>query len=177
MKVLSTPQNHAPVQRIARTLVLLLCAAGVLTASGCSWLRGKSNYENSAQSRPLEVPPDLDAPVANTGLEIPAVAADAGARSGSAAAASPSDQLLVDDSVAGTFRRLGLALQRIDGATIEQRAELLSVYTVRYQGETFLLRVQEGSGGSRVSAVSAEGVELSGGAAAALLGALRQRLG
>lgn len=177
MKVLSTPRHRAHAQRVTRTALLLLCAAGVLAASGCSWLRGKSNYETSAQSRPLEVPPDLDAPVANTGLEIPAVAADAGTRSGSTAAPSPSDQLLVQDSVAGTYRRLGLALARIDGASIEQRAELLSVYTVRYQGETFLLRVQEGSGGSRVSAVSAEGVELSGGASAALLGALRQRLG
>ena len=177
MKVLSTPPRPATGRGIARTALLLLCATGMLAASGCSWLRGKSNYENSAQSRPLEVPPDLDAPVANTGLEIPAVAADAGARSGTAAVPSPSDELLVQDSVAGTYRRLGLALDRIDGATIEERAELLSVYTVRYQGETFLLRVQEGSGGSRVSAVSAEGTELSGGASAALLGALRQRLG
>jgi len=162
-------------RRLARNAAWLLCAAAVLVASGCGWLRGRSVYEQSSQTAPLEVPPDLDAPVVDPAMALPNVAADAGARPGATPTAA--DELLVQDSVAGTWRRLGLALERTEGVTIEERAELLAVYTVRYQGESFLLRVQEADGGSRVSAVSADGTPLAGGSSAALLGALRQRLG
>jgi len=165
----------AAAHRHARSGLLLLCAAAVLAASGCGWLRGKSVYEQSSQTRPLEVPPDLDAPVTDPAMALPSVAADAGARA--AAAPTAADQLRVQDSVAGTWRRLGLALERTDGVTVEDRAELLSVYTVRYQGESFLLRVQEAESGSVISAVGADGAPLAGGSSAALLGALRQRLG
>lgn len=159
----------------ARVALALLCACLLLPAQGCSWFRGKSEYANSPQTRPLEVPPDLDAPVVDPARQIPDVAPVA---SRSPTLPTAADEILVQDTVESTFRRLGLALERTDGVAIEDSAALLSVYTVRYQGESFLLRVQAGSGGgSRISAVSADGTPLAGGSSAALLGALRQRLG
>lgn len=157
----------------ARLALATLCAGAVLASSGCSWFRGSSAYELSPQERPLEVPPDLSTPATNPAMAIPEV----GSGPRTPMAPAPSDEVLVSDSVASTWRRVGLALARIDGASISERAELLSVYTVSYRGESFLLRVQEASGGSKVSAVSQDGTPLTGGAAAALLGALRQRLG
>lgn len=162
---------------IARMALALACSGALLAASGCGWFRSKSVYEDSPQSRPLEVPPDLDVPAVDPAQQIPAVAADAGVRA-AAPAPGAADELRVQDTVASTWRRLGIALERVDGATITDRAELLSVYSVSYRGDSFLLRVQEAEGGgSRVSAVTADGTPLSGGNSAALLGVLRQRLG
>ena len=161
---------------LARLALALLCGGAVLAGSGCSWFRGKSAYESSPQSRPLEVPPDLDAPIVDPARQIPSVSGS-GASQGRAMPTA-ADEIVVQDTVESTWRRLGLALERTDGVVVEDRAELLSVYTVRYQGESFLLRVQQADGGgSRVSAVSADGTPLAGGSSAALLGALRNRLG
>lgn len=162
----------------ARAALALLCACTLLAAPGCSWFRGKSDYASSPQTRPLEVPPGLDAPVVDPARQIPDVAPAAAGASRGAAVPTAADEILVQDTVESTFRRLGLALERTDGVTVEDSAELLSVYTVRYQGEGFLLRVQPADGGgSRISAVAADGTPLAGGSSAALLGALRQRLG
>lgn len=163
----------------ARAALALLCACTLVAAPGCSWFRGKSDYASSPQTRPLEVPPDLDAPVVDPARQVPEVApAAAGSSARSTAVPTAADEVLVQDTVESTFRRLGLALERTDGVTVEDSAELLSVYTVRYQGESFLLRVQAADGGgSRISAVAADGTPLAGGSSAALLGALRQRLG
>lgn len=158
-----------------RAALALLCACLLLPAQGCSWFRGKSDYASSPQTRPLEVPPDLDTPAVDPARQIPDVAPAATART--AAVPTAADEILLQDTVESTFRRLGLALARTDGVTVEDSAELLSVYTVRYQGESFLLRVQAGQGGgSRISAVSESGTPLAGGSSADLLGALRQRL-
>lgn len=162
----------------ARAALALLCACTLLAAPGCSWFRGKSDYASSPQTRPLEVPPGMDTPVVDPARQIPDVAPAAASATRSAAVPTAADEVLVQDTVESTFRRLGLALERTDGVSVEDSAELLSVYTVRYQGESFLLRVQAADGGgSRISAVAADGTPLAGGSSAALLGALRQRLG
>ena len=160
----------------SRRLVAAACMGAVLATSGCSWFRRDSGYEQSPQTRPLEIPPDLDAPVADPAMAIPAVDASAGARAG-AGTTPTGTSFVVQDTVASTWRRLGLALDRIEGAVIDDRAELLAVYTVRYQGESFLLRVQQADGGSRIDAVQPDGTPMSSAAAGALLGSLRQRLG
>jgi uncharacterized lipoprotein len=101
----------------------MLIAAAVLL-SGCSWFhRDRAEYYKGAQeTRPLEVPPDLDAPATARELVVPgttasaapaAAAASSGAADASAStAAAPSERvdLLIADSVANTYQRVGLAL-------------------------------------------------------------------
>ena len=146
-----------------------MVAVAVLATSGCSWFRGKTGYELSPESRPLEIPPDLDAPPHDGALSIPAVAASQ--------RGIESQAFNLDDTPAGAFDRVGIALGRIEGVSISERSQLLTVYTVAYEGETFLIRIAPQGEGARVSAVAGEGREITSGAGAKLLGLLRQRLG
>ena len=151
-----------------RKWVLVLIAGAMLASSGCSIFRGKTGYELSPESRPLEIPPDLSTPADDGAMRIPAVsAAQRGTESGA---------FTLADTATSTYGRVGIALARIDGVTISERSQLLTVYTVAYKGETFLIRTAAQGDGSRVSAASTEGREISAGVGAALLGLLRQRL-
>jgi uncharacterized lipoprotein len=163
---------HAP----ARAIPLALLALALVATSGCGWFRGKSIYEDAPEARPLEVPPDLDAPRIDPAMTIPSVAAPAAvpARQPAGADGSP---FVVADGPESVYRRLGLALERIDGVEVLERARLLSAYNVRYQGETFLVRVSAEGDGSRVSATGQDGRDLGSAEATRLLGLLRQRLG
>ncbi len=152
-----------------RGLIVAVVAVAVLATSGCSWFRGKTGYELSPESRPLEIPPDLDAPPHDGALSIPAVAASQ--------RGIESQAFNLDDTPAGAFDRVGIALGRIEGVSISERSQLLTVYTVAYEGETFLIRIAPQGEGVRVSAVAGEGREITSGAGAKLLGLLRQRLG
>ena len=152
-----------------RGLIVAVVAVAVLATSGCSWFRGKTGYELSPESRPLEIPPDLDAPPHDGALSIPAVAASQ--------RGIESQAFSLDDTPAGAFDRVGIALGRIEGVSISERSQLLTVYTVSYEGDTFLIRIAPQGEGARISAVTAEGRELSSGAGVKLLGLLRQRLG
>ncbi len=146
--------------RVAATFGLLVCVLGV---SGCKWMRGTSPYAESPESRPLEVPPDLSLPNTTQAMRVPELAARSSA-------------FQVADSKASTWRRVGVALERIEGVSVGERAELAGAYNVSYRGESFLLRVGEDGAQSRVSAVAADGREATGAGATALLGLLRQRL-
>ncbi len=152
-----------------RGLIVAVVAVAVLATSGCSWFRGKTGYELSPESRPLEIPPDLDAPPHDGALSIPAVAASQ--------RGIESQAFNLDDTPVGAFDRVGIALGRIEGVSISERSQLLTVYTVAYEGETFLIRIAPQGEGARVSAVAGEGREITSGAGAKLLGLLRQRLG
>lgn len=153
---------------LGRKLMLAVLAGALLASSGCSWFRGKTGYELSPESRPLEIPPDLNAPVSDSAMSIPQVsAAQRGLESGAFG---------LQDSPMSAYGRVGIALGRIDGVVISERSQLLTVYTVRYEGESFLIRIAPQGEGARVSAASSEGRELSSGAGAKLLGLLRQRL-
>jgi len=153
--------------RLARAAVLF----GLIgAAAGCSWFRTSTDYQQSPESRPLEVPPDLDAPRADTSMQIPAVAAPRPVAVGSAA-------FTIEDSVESAWRRVGLALERVDGVVIAERAQALSAYNVKFGGEEFLLRVVGTGNGSRVEAVGSDGQPRNEGAAARLLGTLKSRLG
>ena len=153
-----------------RGLVVAVVAVAVLATSGCSWLRGKTGYELSPESRPLEIPPDLDTPSRDGALSIPGAAAPQ-------RAVAQSQAFTIQDTPTGVFGRVGIALGRIDGVTINESSQLLTVYTVVYEGETFLIRIAPQGEGARVSAVTGEGREITSGAGAKLLGLLRQRLG
>jgi uncharacterized lipoprotein len=167
MKSVSSPS-------LRRILSALLIAA-VASSAGCSWFRGKSGYENSPESRPLEVPPDLDMPASDPAMQVPAVAgvSSPGATTPTAAAGGA---FTIADTVEGAWRRVGVALERIDGVSITDRAEVLSVYNVSYDGQAFLVKVAADGDASRISALDAEGKALTTGSAARLLALLRERL-
>ncbi len=106
-------------------------------------------YKSSSQTRPLEVPPDLDRPNSSGTLAIPDRAAAGDPANAPAPASSPSsapgdavprmaagatlavDGLHVADSVASTWSRVGLALERSGAATIESKDEAGRTYSVR----------------------------------------------
>lgn len=94
---------------------VLLAAAAPLALGACSWFKPKSDWDQAVETRPLEVPPDLETPARSTELVVP----EAGG--GSATAAAPRratgaptgiDGLHVADSVESTWQRIGLAIER-----------------------------------------------------------------
>ncbi|MGB4860072.1 MAG: hypothetical protein WBP11_12210 [Dokdonella sp.] len=139
---------------------LALLAVTSLLLGGCSWFsrnKDRTEYQGAAQTRPLEVPPDLDSPAGSSALTIPNASgptsgvreagilvlgrpADASAASpttiSSATVATTSNSLNVSDSAASTWRRVGLALERIDGTTILSRDEAAMSYDIRTTGQT-----------------------------------------
>ena len=148
------------VKRNLFALPAALMAASLLT--GCGFMHSHFGhkgpaYAKSVEDRPLEVPPDLDAPNKSGALVIPpagtasasvstastaAVSADA-----AAAAAPPSaviasgvslggDGLHVADSVESTWSRVGFALERSGAATIMNRDEAGRAYSVETTGQT-----------------------------------------
>lgn len=161
---------------LIRTATVAVLAAGVIATSGCSIFRSKDNvFAQPAETRPLEVPPDLDRPGAE-----PAAAPSSVSRSQIGSPASAAQQL--GFAVAGdrdaVYQRVGQALEATPGASINSRAELLGSYDVNYQGSSFLIRVvQQGEGRAFVSAVDARGVAPEGEAAASLIASLQAMLG
>jgi uncharacterized lipoprotein len=110
-------------------------------------------------------------------MAIPAVAAPATSSAVATGAGQAVDSFVVPgDSPASVWRRMGLALQRIEGVEITERAQLLNAYNVNYEGQSFLIRAQAEGENTRLSAVGGDGVALSGGASGRLLAILRQRL-
>lgn len=155
-------------RRTTAALPLTLIAASLL--GGCGFFnrhleRKDEAYKQSVQSRPLEVPPDLDNPGSSTALSIPdlgaaaaaapAPAAEGGAPAGAppamAAAPAPTqappavagpgviasgDALVVADTVDSTFNRVGLALQRSGAARVLGSDAAARTYSVETTGQT-----------------------------------------
>lgn len=163
---------------LKRPLVhVLLVAVGSAALSGCAWFRGKdAPYLESRESRPLEVPPDLVLPSSSAALQIPAAAAGA-PTPGEAppSAIGPASAFEITDTAESAFRRVGLALGRIDGVTATPVAALNS-HEVGFRGESFLVRLVAQGDVVRIDAISPEGTPISGGAAGELLGLLQARL-
>ena len=157
--------------RLKRTLMV---GAVVLTlasaATGCSWFKHKSNYTASKESQPLEVPPGLSMPDISAATALPNVTSSGVVRSGVA-----SDVSLPGTAVTN-YPRIGAALEGINGVVINGRAEALGSFDVTYQGQSFLVRVQDGNGGSRLMALSPDGRILTSGPAAALMAAVKAKL-
>jgi uncharacterized lipoprotein len=157
--------------RAPRTLLLVGVAAMaiVLSTGGCSWLRGhKSDYKASREANPLEVPPDLDRPDTSSATSLPVVS------SASPPPSAGSDRLALP--AAEAYTKVGEALAAIPGAIVNGRTEALSSYDVTYNGESFLVRVLDVAGGSRLVALSADGRMLNTGAAAQLMSTIKARL-
>lgn len=151
---------------LAGAVLLALASA----SAGCSWFKNKSNYEKSAETQPLEVPPGLDLPDTTLATTLPPVGS-----AGRAPTASGTD-LQIAGSATDAYPKIGAALEGIEGVVINGRAEALGSYDVSYQGQNFLIRVQDNAGGSRLMALSPDGRILTGGAAAALMAAIKAKL-
>ncbi|RYD15363.1 MAG: hypothetical protein EOP90_08180 [Lysobacteraceae bacterium] len=151
-------------RRTTAALPVMLLAAALL--GGCGFFsrhldRQDDTYRQSAQSRPLEVPPDLDSPASNAALTIPdarpaaatsSPVADAGTPPGISAAPAPGaappaaaaapgvvptgDGLLVSDSLESTYRRVGLALERSGAARVLGSDAAAHSYEVETTGQT-----------------------------------------
>ena len=156
----------------------LALAVTAATLSGCAWFRSDrpEPYMDSRLSQPLEVPPDLIQPTSAAALQIPAApAGEAAPGEAPPSAVGPSTAFDLADDAENAFRRVGLALGRIDGASATPVVALNS-YEVEYEGERFLIRLASQAESVRVDAISPEGTPVSGGAAGELLGLLRERL-
>jgi uncharacterized lipoprotein len=173
----------------------LLAGALVVTvfaSSGCGWIRSKwgneGAYQESRQNQPLEVPPGLDVPSTAGAVTIPD--APAGAAMAAPGEGVPSDvgaapagnvagieSFTLSDSVESSWRRIGIALGKIEGATIGDRAQLLNSYEVSYQGVSMLVRAEAVDGQTRVVALGQDGQPIRTGVATQLLALLKARLG
>ena len=181
-----SPMPH----RFRRMHVAVAAALAVtlLATSGCSWFRkGDALYAQSPESRPLEVPPDLDlprtdgaAPQGSVTASGQAIATQAPAAPGAGASATATAQAQ-GFTTSGTrdevYARVGELLGGIEGVEIASRAELLGAYDVNYEGANFLVRVSEVQAGAYVSAVDPRGMPATGDAPAKLIAALQGALG
>lgn len=162
---------------LIRTATVALVAGTVLATSGCGWFRKGNVFAQPAETRPLEVPPDLDRPAA---AGVAATPAPASVTRSQMTAAQPAMSLgfAVPGSRDAVYERVGQALDGIAGVTVSSRAVLLGSYDVNYQASNFLIRVvQQSETSSYVSAVDPRGVAPEGPAAAQLIDQLRAQLG
>jgi uncharacterized lipoprotein len=167
----------------ASARLVLIASAAVLAVgvSGCHWFSKKdSAYQASPESRPLEVPPDLDRPSAEGAVPAP----DAGAQSATRSEMQTATQAPSSNSgftIAGDrddiFNKVGAALAGTQGLTIASKAQLLGTYDVSYQGSNFLIRVTKVDAGVYISAVDPRGMPASSAAATQLVASLKASLG
>ena len=160
----STPRAIRPL-----LLVGVASLAIVVAASGCSWVKNKTHYQSSAEANPLEVPPDMDKPDTSAATALPTVAS----------LTTPSSQGAGETRLAvpasDAYPKIGDMLATIPGVTVNGKAEALSSYDVTYKGESFLLRVLDATGGSRLVALSPDGRMLNSGSAAELMAAIKAK--
>jgi uncharacterized lipoprotein len=156
------------------TAALVLVA--IAATSGCSWFHKKNKlYAENAESRPLEVPPDLDLPRTDAAVAVPGAPAVASATP--APAAGVSNGFTVTSNRDETFTKVGDALGKIEGLTIASRAQALGVYDVGYEGSDFLVRVSATEAGAYVSAVDPRGLPATGEAPTKAIATLKAALG
>ena len=106
--------------RVTRSLIWLTLAVVMVSATtGCSWLKKRVGYENSKQLNQLEIPPGLDAPSTTNALLVPSVDGT------TTQAQAPVESFTVNDELQSTWRRMGLALNRIEGVTVTSSAQAL----------------------------------------------------
>jgi len=157
---------------VTRSLIGLTLAVFMVSATtGCSWLKKRVGYEGSKQNNALEIPPGLDAPSTNNALIVPNV--EGTTAQGQAAV----ENFTVNDSLESTWKRMGLALNRIEGVTVTGSAQALGSYDVRYEGLNYLIRAENaGADTTRITAFTSEGPAAANSPAARLLGILKTRL-
>ncbi|MEO7064240.1 MAG: hypothetical protein ABI082_10785 [Dokdonella sp.] len=146
-----------------RNLIVLPAALiGASLLGGCGFMHRHFDhktpaYANAVEARPLEVPPDLDAPNHSGALVVPPPSAastnstsqfvSAAPATGAPGTAPPAavlapgvalggDSLHVTDTLESTWSRVGLALERSGAAAILSRDESARTYAVETTGQT-----------------------------------------
>ena len=158
---------------LTRALVVTAIAVSVLGATGCKWFRkGSDLYAQSPESRPLEVPPDLDRPDTSSAMALPESGSVTRSTMPAAGGAQPNGFPVAGERDA-VFNRVGEVLARTEGLTVVNRAQLLGTFDVDYGDTKFLVRVTKAGDGTYVSAVDPRGLPPSGEAAGKLIGALK----
>lgn len=162
----------------ARTATVGAIALAVLGTAGCSWFR-KTNelYAQSPETRPLEVPPDLDRPNTDGAMALPPV----GGSVTRSDMAQPTSAQPNGFAVAGdrdeVFNRVGEALAGVQGLTVVNRAQLLGTYDVDYGDAKFLVRVTKTDSGVYIAAVDPRGMPAAGDPPIRLIAALKAAIG
>lgn len=165
----------APLSRVVASAVLL----SLLAAGGCSWFRkGNRLYAQSPESRPLEVPPELDPTAVERANTSAGGASVSASQARPAATASTAETL--GFTIAGTrdeaFDRVDKALATVPGVTVASRARLLGAFDIGFEGASFLVRVSAVESGAYVSAVDPRGLPATGDAARKLIAQLQASL-
>ena len=162
--------------RLNRIALVLTVAALAVSAGGCKLFGKKSElYTRSVESRPLEVPPDLDRPAADRAMTLPdtggSVSASGMNNAGGSSAAPIGFNASGDrDAI---FARVGEVLGTTAGVSVVNRAQILGTYDVDYMGAKFLVRVTKVGDGAYVSAVDPRGLPPTGEPPVKLIGALK----
>jgi uncharacterized lipoprotein len=160
--------NHRAIRPLL--FVGIASLAIVVASSGCGWIKNKTHYQSSKEGNPLEVPPDLDRPDTSSATSLP-TAASAGVSQAGVGTRFGHLPLPVADA----FPKIGEILAATPGVVVNGRADALSSYDVSYKGESFLLRVLDAAGGSRLVALSPDGRMLTAGAAAELVTTIKSK--
>lgn len=100
-------------------LALAAAVTAAFSLSACSTFGGRSDYTEAVETRPLEVPPDLDTPAAANELSVPGARATAAAEP----VALPPQVLHFDGDVADTYKRVDAALTKTTAGKIANRNE------------------------------------------------------
>jgi len=163
-----------------RSLAVAALAVAVLGTSGCSWFRKTNDlYAQSPESRPLEVPPDLNLPDTSGAMKLPGDSTESVTRSSMAPrpAAAEGVGFTVQGDRDEVFNRIGEVLASTEGVAVASKAQILGTYDLDYQGSKFLLRVSKTGEGAYVSAVDPRGMPASSEAPAKLVSDLKAALG
>jgi uncharacterized lipoprotein len=162
--------------RPSRAVAVVLLAGAVLGTAGCHWFhRGDSAaYRNSPESRPLEVPPDLNQPDTSNAMALPPTG---GSVMRSSVGAQAAGGFIVRGQRDEVFAKVGDALAAIPGVTIATKAQLLGTYDVSYEGNDFLVRMVQNGDNVQVSTVDPRGVAANGPSQQKLLAAIKAALG
>lgn len=157
------------VSMAAAPLAAVLLVAGL---SGCHWFKKKNElYTQSAEARPLEVPPDLDRPATDKAMALPSASTSVTASASKPAVATTGFTVAGDrDAV---FSKVGEVLAATAGVRIANKAEILGTYDVDYMDSKFLVRVTKAGDGVYVSAVDPRGLPPTGEAAGKLIAGLK----
>jgi uncharacterized lipoprotein len=136
-------------QIILRRALTIAAVSLALATSGCGFMRAdRTGYQSSRETRPLEVPPDLDSPPTGSELTIPGSGTAAAARPATAtpppSAAPQSDgatarpayvgtetSLLLSDESSSAWKRVALALERAGVMTVVGRDESAGTVTLK----------------------------------------------
>ena len=155
------------VSNISRWVAIFVVFSVFLGA--CSWFKSRSEFEGAEISKQLVIPADLNKPVSNEALVIPAKSL-IGANAKSTEVVS---QFLVSDSVENVWKRLGAILPTIEGVKVLNAVGSIKSYEVQYGADVFLVTAQTNGNQTQVAAIGADGVATTNESAGQLLAQLK----